>query len=144
MHAKNYQYFHNKQNLCGYICYEDDKKRRPTVLVVHDWSGQNQFVRDKAQMLAKLGYVGFAVDMYGDGRIGQTIDEKKSLMSPLMSDRIFLRERIKSALEALKELSFVDEDKIALIGFCFGGLCVLDLARSGAKVKGVVSFHGLL
>tara|TARA_R110000868_G_scaffold17438_6_gene76591 strand:+ start:1545 stop:2261 length:717 start_codon:yes stop_codon:yes gene_type:complete len=118
--------------------------KHPAVIVVHDWSGKNEFACQKADELAKLGYIGFALDMYGDGKIGETKDEKIALMQPLMENRALLNTRIQAALNLLQAQPEVDHHKIAAIGFCFGGLCVLDLARSGAHVAGVVSFHGLL
>lgn len=145
MHIEDYVYHHNDEALHGFLAYnEQDKKARPAVLVAHDWSGRNDFAREKAKMLADLGYVGFALDMYGSGRTGETTEEKKALMNPLATDRQFLRERILAGFEAIKMIPQVNPQKIAAIGFCFGGLCVLDLARSGADIKGVVSFHGLL
>ena len=146
MHASNYIYHHGEQALHGYLTYEDDHNDipRPAVLVIHDWSGRNEFACQKADMLARLGYVGFAVDMYGAGRLGETIEEKQALMHPLANDRSLLRDRIRAAFDAMLGLAEVDNTRIAVIGFCFGGLCALDLARSGADVAGVVSFHGLL
>ena len=116
----------------------------PTVLIVHDWSGCGEFVVNKAQELAKLGYLGFAVDMYGDGKTGETTEEKSALMQPLINDRAILRARIIAALDAVAAMPEVDPQRIAIIGYCFGGLCALDLARSGAALCGAVSFHGLL
>lgn len=116
----------------------------PAVLICHTWAGRNEFVKDKARKLAALGYVGFALDMYGDGKVGANNEENARLMQPLRADRALLQRRITAALAAVKELPSVDIDKIAAIGFCFGGLCVLDLARTGAALNGVVSFHGLL
>jgi len=116
----------------------------PAVIVIHDWTGKNEFACKKAEKLAKLGYAGFALDMYGKGKIGNTKEEKMALMQPLISDRSTLLTRILAAYDTVRELPEVDATKIAAIGFCFGGLCVLDLARSGTDVKGVVSFHGLL
>lgn len=145
MHSSNYLYHHGEQELHGFLAYDDSHdKPRPAVLVAHDWSGRNEFACEKAQMLAGLGYVGFALDMYGQGRLGDTVPEKKALMEPLVSDRSLLRERIRAGYDALIALPEVDINRVAAIGFCFGGLCVLDLARSGAEVKGVVSFHGIL
>lgn len=146
MHASNYIYHHGEQALHGYLTYDDEQNDipRPAVLVIHDWSGRNEFACQKADMLARLGYIGFAVDMYGAGRLGVTIEEKQALMQPLVNDRLLLRERIRAAFDAMQGLAEVDNSRIAVIGFCFGGLCALDLARSGADVAGVVTFHGLL
>ena len=145
MHASSYIYYHGEQALHGYLAYDDKNEGpRPAVLVIHDWSGRNDFACQKADMLAQLGYLGFAVDMYGEGRVGETVEEKQALMYPLVHDRALLRDRIQSAFDTLLGLAEVDNRRIAVIGFCFGGLCALDLARSGADIAGVVSFHGLL
>lgn len=118
--------------------------RRPAVLIAHMWGGRDDFVAEKAKQIAALGYVGFALDMYGKGIRGSTPEQNAALMSTLMADRGLLQKRVNAALQAFRLLPWVDDSKIAAIGFCFGGLCVLDLARSGADVLGVVSFHGLL
>ncbi len=145
MHTSNYIYHHEDQALQGYLAYDDEINTvRPAVLVIHDWSGRNEFACQQAEMFVKFGYIGFAVDMYGQGRTGETTDEKQALMMPLANDRVLLRARICAALDAVAELTFVDRHRIAVMGFCFGGLCALDLARSGADIVGAVSFHGLL
>lgn len=145
MKTKHIEYIHDNELLEGFIVYDETHtQKRPAVIVVHDWSGRNEFACNKAKLLAEMGYVGFALDMYGKNKIGNTNEEKTKLMTPLVQDRKFLRGRLFAALETLKKNEFVDHNRIAAIGFCFGGLCVLDLARSGADVKGVVSFHGLL
>lgn len=118
--------------------------QRPAVLVSHAWGGRDGFALDKAKQLAELGYVGFALDMYGAGVLGETTAQKAALMQPFMDDRAMLLRRILAAVKTVSLMPWVDPNRIAAIGFCFGGLCVLDLARSGADVKGVVSFHGLL
>lgn len=129
----------------AFYSYDDTiKNRRPAVLINHAWGGRDDFVADKARKLAELGYVGFAHDMYGKGVLGSGPEENAKLMGPFMSDRSLLQKRILAALAAVKTLPSADEANIAAIGFCFGGLCVLDLARTGADLKGVVSFHGLL
>lgn len=129
----------------AYCAYEDTGiSHQPLVLVCHDWSGRNAFAEEKANQLAKLGYVGFALDMYGKGKLGQTKEEKSALIQPFMQNRTMLYQRIHAALDVAKKLAFIDSTRIAAIGFCFGGLCVLDLARGGADLRGVVSFHGLL
>ncbi|KTC97718.1 dienelactone hydrolase family protein [Legionella erythra] len=145
MHTSNYIYHHGEQELHGFLAYDDSHDRqRPAVLVAHDWTGRNDFACKKAEMLAKMGYLGFALDMYGHGRLGETTDEKMGLMQPLANDRLLLRDRINAAFDAVIAMPEVDNNRVAAIGFCFGGLCVLDLARSGVPLKGVVSFHGLL
>ncbi|MFZ2403833.1 MAG: dienelactone hydrolase family protein [Methylobacter sp.] len=118
--------------------------RRPAVLINHTWVGRDDFVAGKAKKLAALGYVGFAVDMYGKGVLGSGPEENMRLMQPFMADRAMLQQRMKAALAAVKLMPWVDDSKIASIGFCFGGLCALDLARTGVDIKGAVSFHGLL
>ena len=145
MHTETHIYHHNEQALHGHLAYDNKtQKKRPGVLVFHDWSGCNDFAKKQAESLAKMGYVGFAADLYGDGRVGKIVDEKKALMTPLIEDRAYLLTRIKSAFDALCALPEVDNTQIAAIGFCFGGLCALDLARSGAALSGLVSFHGIL
>lgn len=145
MHTSDYVYHDGAHELKGFIAYDERASDlRPAVLVVHDWSGRNAFACHKAEVLAGMGYVGFAIDMYGQGTIGTTVDEKQALMSPLINDRLSLRSRIMAAYDAILKHPKVDPQRIAVIGFCFGGLCALDLARSGADIRGAVSFHGLL
>lgn len=129
----------------GFFAYDDSNSdRRPAVLISHTWSGRDAFVDAKAKELAELGYVAFALGMYGQGKIGTTPEENAQLMQPFMDNRKLLQQRIHAALYAVKLLPWVNDDKVAALGFCFGGLCVLDLARMGANLQGVVSFHGLL
>ena len=130
-------------DLKGYVAYPDNDNA-PLVLIAHTWAGKDEFVHKRAEDLAALGYVGFAVDMYGNGKVGADTAENESLMTPLVSDRDLLKDRIVSALNYGKSLSEVDSSRVAAIGYCFGGLVVLDLARSGEDISGVVSFHGLL
>jgi len=127
----------------GYLAYPDEEQA-PLVLIAHTWAGKDDFVHERAEDLAALGYVGFAVDMYGNGKVGSDTEENQSLMAPLLSDRDVLKDRIISALHFGKSLPGVDPNKVAAIGYCLGGLVVLDLARSGEDFQGVVSFHGLL
>lgn len=145
MHHSNYIYHDGAHELHGFLAYDDAiNDPRPAVLVVHDWSGRNAFACEKAKMLADMGYVGFALDMYGQAQIGHSTEEKMALMTPLVSDRNLLLNRVRAAFDVLVTMPEVDANRIAIIGFCFGGLCALDLARSGADIKGAVSFHGLL
>jgi dienelactone hydrolase len=117
---------------------------RPGVLVSHAWGGRDAFADGKASALAELGYVGFALDLYGKGVRGKDRDACAALMRPFLEDRSMLQARMQLALDTMRAQDEVDSARTAAIGFCFGGLCVLDLARSGADVAGVVSFHGFL
>jgi dienelactone hydrolase len=129
----------------AFFAFDDSfSGRRPAVLINHTWVGRDHFVAEKAKKIAASGYVGFAVDMYGKGVLGSSVEENAGLMQPFIDDREMLQRRMHAALYALKLMPWVDDGKIAAIGFCFGGLCALDLARTGADLKGVVSFHGLL
>ncbi len=128
-----------------FIAYDEAVQgQRPVVLISHAWAGRDAFVEEKAHKLADLGYVGVALDMYGKGVLGRNPEENARLMQPFIDDRHKLRQRILAAVSAVRLLPWADTDKIAAIGFCFGGLCVLDLARTGIDIRGVVSFHGLL
>lgn len=119
-------------------------KKYPGIVIAHAWRGQDNFARKKADELAELGYVGFAADLYGDGKTVVTDEEALALMLPLFLDRNLLRKRINAALDTLKNIPSVDASRLGAIGFCFGGLTVIELLRSGADLRGVVSFHGLL
>ena len=129
----------------GYLAYNETSHPLPAVLIAHDWSGRREFACKAAERIAALGYTGFALDMYGKGIFGRDGDTEgnAALMNPYFSDRVLLRQRIHAALNTVCELPQVDKTRIAAMGFCFGGLCVLELARSGADVKGVISIHGL-
>lgn len=129
----------------GFFCHDESRPGPlPAVLINHAWCGRDEFVERKARRLAWHGFATFALDMYGKGKRGLSAEENRALMGPLMQDRALLSRRINAALAAVKSLPQVDARRVAAMGFCFGGLCVLDLARSGADLRGVVSFHGLL
>ncbi len=129
----------------GFFCYDEARPGPlPAVLISHAWNGRDEFVESKARRLAAHGYAAFALDNYGKGKRGETTEQCQALMMPLVQDRKLLARRITAGLEALRAQPQVDTRRVAAMGFCFGGLCVLDLARSGADVRGVVSFHGLL
>ncbi len=119
-------------------------KPAPGVLVFHAWAGRSDFENNKATALAGLGYTGIACDLYGKGVLGTSNEENEALMTPLASDRPLLQKRLLDNIAMAKDLPEVDGSKLAAIGFCFGGLCVLDIARAGGDVAGVASFHGLL
>ena len=115
----------------GYFVTPDKEKERPLILVSYDWTGRRQYAINKANEMAALGYAAFAVDMYGKGVFGKDgdADFNSQLMAPFAGDRALLRARIGSALSAAKSLSGVDPKRIGAIGYCFGGMCVLELAR---------------
>jgi dienelactone hydrolase len=145
MNTTNIHYKDGEQELEGYVAYDPAiQGRRPAVLIAHAWGGLLDFERGKADALARLGYVGFAMDLYGTGNRGGSVEENSRLMQPFLADRGLVRRRMQAGLEAARSHELVDPGRVAVIGYCFGGLCVLDLARSGADVAGVVSFHGLL
>lgn len=123
----------------------DDKfvEPRPGILVAHAWGGRSAYEDGKADSLAQLGYVAFALDLYGKGIRGDSPDENAALMQPFLDDRAMLQRRLLVSLGTLREQDEVDAARVAAIGFCFGGLCVLDIARTGEDLAGVVSFHGL-
>lgn len=125
------------------MVYDDAQKiKRPGVLVVHDWMGIGEFSKQKAEQLAELGYVAFAADIYGVGNRPENSDEAAKISGEFKKNRKKLRARVQAALKVLQDQEMVQNDKIAAIGYCFGGTTVLELARSGANVGGVVSFHG--
>ncbi|CAI8868797.1 MULTISPECIES: dienelactone hydrolase family protein [Methylococcus] len=137
-------YHHADTLLSGYFACDDEfPLPRPGILVSHAWGGRDAFVCDKARRLAELGYAAFALDMYGKGIVGSGPEQNAQLMAPFMADRGLLQSRMNAALDTVRSLPEVDPGRIAAMGFCFGGLCVLDLARTGADLRGVVSFHGL-
>lgn len=145
MKTATIDYQHQDQALEGFIAYDETSSgKRPAILFAHDWTGRNEFAMNKAKRVAEMGYVGFALDMYGTGILGTTVEEKSNLIKPFLEDRSLLQARMQTALEVLQAQPNVAADKIIAAGFCFGGLCVLDLARSGAAIAGTVSFHGLL
>ena len=138
------QYEHEGVTLEGFLACDDvEQGERPAVMVVHAWGGRAQFECDKARALAELGYVGFAADLYGKGVLGASVEENARLIQPFLDDRAMLQSRLTTALAILRAQPEADESQVAAIGYCFGGLCVLDLARIGSDVKGVASFHGL-
>lgn len=125
------------------LVFDDSvKDKRPGVLVVPEWWGLNDYAKRRAEQLAKLGYVAMAVDMYGDGKNTQDPKEASQMAGVVRGDPKLAHERMQAALDALKARPEVDGDRIAAIGYCFGGSVVLEAARAGLPLAGVVSFHG--
>jgi dienelactone hydrolase len=116
---------------------------RPGILVAHAWGGRSEFEDGKADDLARLGYAAMALDLYGKGVRGSGPEENATLMQPFLDNRAMLQKRLLVSLATLREQEEVDANRVAAIGFCFGGLCVLDIARTGEELAGVASFHGL-
>jgi dienelactone hydrolase len=137
--------YHDGDLACeAYIAHGPGQTRRPCVLVAHAWDGQNAGVRLRTDSLAQGGYVGFALDVYGKGVRGDETGDNTHLMMPFLQDRAMLRRRLEAGVAAAKAHPLVDPEKLVVIGYCFGGLCALDVARSpNTRVKGVVSFHGV-
>lgn len=132
-------------SLVGYYAYDDAVKgKRPGVVVVHEWWGLNDYARRRARELAGLGYAALAIDMYGDGKHTEHAHEAKAWMESAASNAQVSMARAQAGLELLKSQPEVDAGKLAAIGYCFGGKIVLDMARSGMDLAGVVSFHGIL
>jgi len=137
------EYRHGDAVLEGYQAYDDSfQGKRPGVLVVHEWNGHNPYVRMRAEQLARLGYVAFALDMYGKGVLAKDAKEAAALAAIYKGDRMLMRARAAAGLDVLRNHARVDRTRLAAIGYCFGGTTVLELARSGADLVSVVSFHG--
>ena len=117
--------------------------KRPAVMVFHGWEGRSDAQVEVARSLARLGYNGFACDLFGKGIRGQVTGDNSGLVAPFLQDRAMLRTRLVDTVRVVQTLPEVDPKRVAAIGFCFGGLCVLDLARSGLEIRAVASFHGL-
>lgn len=145
MKTEKIQYTDQGTPCIAHVAYDEQiSGKRPAVLIAHAWGGRESFEDQKAEALAELGYVGFALDVYGNGQLGTNKEENTALMTPFVQDRAMLQQRLMAGMNAAQKLEQVDSSQMAAMGFCFGGLCVLDMARAGADLKGVVSFHGLL
>jgi dienelactone hydrolase len=143
--AKDVPYTHNGTNLKGFMVYDDAfSGRRPGILVVHEWWGLNDYARRRAEQLAKLGYVAFALDMYGEHKLTQHPDQASAWMKEITRNVAFWQGRAMAGLEILKKNPEVDPSRLGAIGYCFGGSTVQQLAYGGADLQGVVSFHGSL
>jgi dienelactone hydrolase len=143
--TKDVEYRQENTVLEGYLAYDDTVKgKRPGVLVVHEWTGLGSYVKRRCVQLAKLGYIAFGADIYGKGVRPKTHEEAGRVSGVYLKDRSLLRARVNAGLDELKKNALTDPARIAAIGYCFGGAAVLELARSGADIEGVVTFHGVL
>ncbi|NRA68786.1 MAG: dienelactone hydrolase family protein [Pseudobacteriovorax sp.] len=135
---------HKGKDLVGFIAEPANAKNAPVVLVVHEWWGQTDYPRKRAKMLAELGYIGMAIDMYGNRSIAKHPKDAQAFMMETLNDITEAEARFKSAMDYAKRLSTADSSKVAAIGYCYGGAVVLHMARKGYDLDGVASFHGSL
>lgn len=143
MRGETFDYKDGATTCEGYVAGAGGAKK-PCVLIAHQWAGVSDHERGKAEALAQLGYVGFALDVYGKGVRGEAMADNSALMMPFLNDRAKLRARLLAAVASAKAHPSVDASRMAVMGFCFGGLCALDVARSGTgDVRGAVSVHGI-
>ena len=137
------EYEQNGAVLEGYLVYDDAfKGPRPGVVVFHEWMGIGPYEKGRSEQLAELGYLVLAADIYGKGQRPKTREEAAKMAAIYRNDRSLLRARARAAIELIRQHELADPNRIAAIGYCFGGTTVLELARSGADIAGVVSFHG--
>ncbi|HET9433315.1 MAG TPA: dienelactone hydrolase family protein, partial [Chitinophagaceae bacterium] len=141
----NVTYTGDNVTMNGYVVYDESKEgTRPAVLVIHEWWGLNDYSKGRARQLADLGYIAMAVDMYGNGKTADNPDSAGKLATPFYQNPQMMKARFDAALEKLKTYPQTDPNKIAVMGYCFGGGQSLNLARMGEDLKGAVSFHGSL
>lgn len=144
MKVGSLDYFDGETNFVGYLAHPEGDGQRPGIVVFHEAPGLADHPRKRARMLADLGFVALAADMYGQGRVAQSTEEARQLVGSLRDDVPRVRGRTRAALEALAKLPQVDPQRLGAMGYCFGGFAALELARAGAPLGGVVSFHGIL
>ena len=143
IHTEAVEYKDGDTALEGYWAYDDSMPgKRPAMLIIHQWMGLTDYEKKRAEMLAQMGYNVFALDIYGKGIRPQNTTEAGTLATKYKNDRNLLRQRAKAGLAVLEKSEFTDTKKVAAIGYCLGGTTVIELARSGADIAGVVSFHG--
>jgi dienelactone hydrolase len=140
---ENVTYTGDNTTMNGYVVYDENiEGPRPAVIVIHEWWGLTDYPKMRAKELAKLGYIAFALDMFGNGKIADNPDSALAFAMPLYQNPQSAKARFDAALEKLKTYSQADQSKIAAIGYCFGGSMALNVAKLGEDLKGVVSFHG--
>ncbi len=143
--TKEVNYTADGLNLKGYLAYDDaSKDKRPGVLVVHEWWGQNEYIRKRARMLAELGYVALALDMYGEGKQATHPEDAGKFSGAVMKNLDVAEKRFMAGLTLLQQQPLTDKQQVAAIGYCFGGGVVLAMVRRGVDLDGVASFHGSL
>lgn len=143
--TKSVEYQDGETTLTGHLYWDDaTEEKRPGVMLVHEWWGLNDYAKKRAHMLAELGYVAFAADMYGDGHVTDKPEQAKTWMQEVTADVEGWRDRALLGVEQLKASGMVSGDNFAAVGYCFGGATVLQMSYANAPLKGVVSFHGAL
>jgi dienelactone hydrolase len=143
--TKTIDYEYDGTKLKGFLAYDDSvKEKRPGVLVVHEWWGLNDYAKERCKKIAELGYVGFAVDMYGDGNVTTHPEDAGKMATAVRNNLKLWRGRAEAGLKQLTSQPNVDPSRIAAIGYCFGGSTCLQLAYSGADLKAVATFHAAL
>jgi dienelactone hydrolase len=143
IHTEAVEYKQGDATLEGFVAYDDAiQGQRPGILIVHQWMGLTDYEKKRAEMLAQLGYVAFCADIYGKGIRPKNTQEAGAQAGKYKGDRPLLRARVNAGLAALRRQPLLDQKRVAAIGYCFGGTTAIELARSGADVAGIVSFHG--
>ncbi|SFL86534.1 dienelactone hydrolase family protein [Marinobacter zhejiangensis] len=145
LHTEEINYRVGDDQFTGYLAYDDQiSGQRPGILIVHEWWGHNEFARQQAERLATEGFTAFALDMYGSGKVADHPDNARQFMQAATENSDVIRERFEAAMRLLQDQPTVDASKIAAQGYCFGGAVVLNMARMGMDLAGVVSIHGSL
>lgn len=143
--TENVNYTGDGVTMMGFVAYNDDTSTaKPVVLILPEWWGISDYTRGRAKQLAELGYLAFAVDMYGEGKNVESPDDAGKLATPFYTSATLGKSRFDAAMAKIKTYKFADANRVAAIGYCFGGAMVLNMARAGEPLKGVVSFHGNL
>jgi dienelactone hydrolase len=143
--TRTFDYQDGDTHCVGFVAYDETvASPRPGILINHAWGGRDDFAEGVAVQMAANGYIGVCLDNYGGGARPETVDDKMAMMGPLKEDRAALLSRLKAGYDAAAALDEVDADAMAAMGFCFGGLCTLDMARAGLDLKAAISYHGLL
>lgn len=145
MHTRTIDYKLDGKTFQGFLAWDDaTTQKRPGVLLMHDWLGMGDYIKMRTKEVAAMGYVAFAADIYGKGIVAKDHQEAAKFAGAYINDRSLLRSRVNAGLDVLKSQAEVDSAKLAVMGYCFGGMAALELGRSGAQVAGIATFHGIL
>lgn len=144
MHTEEVAYFDGTQKLLGQLMYQESAQKKPAVIVYPAFEGRSQFALQCAKRYAEQGYVAFAADIYGDAATADNIEDCYTLLTPFLQNRALVRKRALLAYEFLQSHPRVEAPKIGAIGFCFGGMCMLEVARSGTALRAGIGCHSVL